>query len=957
MKDDALKAIADEAAKVSKDIDADTTLDNATKATQKDNVAKEATKATENIKAATDKQAVDDATKAGIEAIDAQHVASSKTVDVLKDDALKAIADEAAKVSKDIDADATLDNATKAVQKDNVAKEVTKATESIKAATDKQAVDDATKAGITAIDAQHVSGAKTVPVLKDDALQAIADEAAKVSEAIDADVTLDNATKATQKNNVAKEATKATDNIKAATDKQAVDDATKAGVEAIDAQHISGSKTVDVLKDDALKAIADEAAKVSKAIDADATLDNATKAVQKDNVAKAAAQATENVKSATDKQTVADMTAAGIQAIDAQHVPGTKTIAVLKDEALQAIADEAAAVKATIDQDVTLDNVAKATQKHNVDVEAQQAVTAIKAANDAQGIQDATAAGIKAIDAQYVPGQPLQKQQDQAKTAIDQEAQLVKDLIAKDPTLTDGQKADQTKAIDEVVINAKKLVDQATNAQGVKDATDQAKKDIHNQYQPGGSLVEQQNIAKSVIDQEAQKVKNQIAKDPTLTDSQKADQTKAVDDATLHAKQTIDSASNAQDVKNATTQGIAAIDSQYQPGTALSAQQTSALHAIEREAAKIKGQIDADVTLDDAAKNLQKANVDKEVKQAADAINSATDAQTIVNATSAGIKAIDAQYVPGTTALVDQQKAALQRIEDEAAAIKAVISQDKTLDNAAKEIQRANVDREAKKAHDSIKAATNAQGVKVATEAGIKAIDAQYVPGTTTLADQQKAAVQLIANEGARVKGEIDRDPTLDDAEKAVQKANVDREVQQATANINTTTDAQGVKNATADGVKAINAQHVSGTKSVDNLKHDANTAIDNEAAKVKQEIANDSTLDDATKQIQTNNVDQEAVKAKSAINAAIDKQGVANAQVAGIQAIDAQHVPGKPSAKVPEPVTPVIKPTSTKPAALPQTAKLTSDNTGKEAAVLASVLMTAGLFLGAKPKKREDEE
>ncbi|PVY84331.1 DUF1542 domain-containing protein, partial [Convivina intestini] len=763
----ALKAIADEEVKIRGIIDADVTLDNAEKATQQNNVIEETNKAVASIKAANDKQSIDNAKTSGLKAIDDQYIPGKVSLEDLKKNAIAAIDAEAVKIKGEIHSDVTLDDDEKNAQSAAVTEEAKKAKSNIDLAHDKQAVDDAKTVGIWAIDLCHTAGSKSIQDLKNDALKVIADEAAKVSKAIDADNTLDNATKAVQKNNVAQEAAKATENIKSVSDKQAVDNAVKAGIAAIDAQHVSGSKTVDVLKDEALKAIADEAAKVSQAIDADTTLDKAAKSVQKDNVAKEAAKATENIKAATDKQAVDDATKAGIKAIDAQHVSGSKTVPVLKDEALQAIADEAAKVSKDIDADATLDNVTKTTQKENVAKEATKATENIKAATDKQAVDDATAAGIKAIDAQHVSG---------SKTV---------------PVLKDE--------------------------------------------------------ALQAIADEAVKVSKEIDADATLDNATKAVQKENVVKEATKATESIKAATDKQGVDDATKAGIEAIDAQHVSGSkTVPVLKDDALKAIADEVAKVSKAIDADTTLDNATKAVQKDNVAKEAKQATENIKSANDKQGVDDATKAGIEAIDAQHIAGSKTVDVLKDDALKAIADEAAKVSKDIDADATLDNATKAVQKDNVAKEATKATESIKAATDKQAVDDATKAGIEAIDAQHVSGSKTVPVLKDEALQAIADEAAKVSQAIDNDATLDNATKAIQKDNVAKETAKATESIKAATDKQTVDDATKAGIEAIDAQHVSGSKTVDVLKDEALKAIADEAAKVSKDIDADATLDNA---------------------------------------------------------------------------------------------------------------
>ncbi|NSN07051.1 DUF1542 domain-containing protein, partial [Enterococcus faecalis] len=80
--------------------------------------------------------------------------------------------------------------------------------------------------------------------------------------------------------------------------------------------------------------------------------------------------------------------------------------------------------------------------------------------------------------------------------------------------------------------------------------------------------------------------------------------------------------------------------------------------------------------------------------------------------------------------------------------------------------------------------------------------------------------------------------------------------------------DSDGVNQAKADGIKAMDGQHKSGDP-VDNRKETAKADIDAAAAKVKGEIDADGTLTAEEKGKQKASVDQEAEKAKGAIDAA----------------------------------------------------------------------------------------
>ncbi|OAU19764.1 hypothetical protein PY78_13955, partial [Lacticaseibacillus rhamnosus] len=138
-----------------------------------------------------------------------------------------------------------------------------------------------------------------------------------------------------------------------------------------------------------------------------------------------------------------------------QHKAG-KTIDSRHDDAKQAIDDEAAKVIKAIDQDPTLTAAQKEAQKQAVATEADKAKKAIDAAGDADAVDQAKTAGIKAIDEQHKSGQTVDARKDDAKKAIDAEAGKVTDAIDHDATLTAAQKKRRSRQLLMRLIKLKK---------------------------------------------------------------------------------------------------------------------------------------------------------------------------------------------------------------------------------------------------------------------------------------------------------------------------------------------------------------------------------------------------------------------------------------------------------------------------------------------------------------------
>lgn len=93
---------------------------------------------------------------------------------------------------------------------------------------------------------------------------------------------------------------------------------------------------------------------------------------------------------------------------------------------------------------------------------------------------------------------------------------------------------------------------------------------------------------KKDLDDAAAKTKEKIAKDDTLTQTQKDAQNMKVDDATKAAKKAIDDAKNPTDIENAAKTGKTEIEKQYQAGTPIADQKTKAIADIDKVIADTK---------------------------------------------------------------------------------------------------------------------------------------------------------------------------------------------------------------------------------------------------------------------------------------------------------------------------------------------------------------------------------
>ncbi|MDW8731640.1 DUF1542 domain-containing protein, partial [Streptococcus suis] len=259
-----------------------------------DKAKEEADKA---IDTATDNAGVDAALEAGKTAIAGIDTSTSPKKAAAKEE-LKAAAEDAKNA---IDANDNLTDAEKQAAKDAVDAEVAKAEKAIDAATKADEVDAATLAGTKAIAADVLDAAKQ------DAKNKIAKDVEAANAAIESNPNLSEKEIADAKAAVADEAKKANDAIDAATTPEAVQEKEEEGTKAIAAD------VLDAAKLDAKNKIAKDLATVEAAIDANSNLSDGEKEVAKLAAQAKAAEAVANIEKATTPEAVQTLEDAAVK--------------------------------------------------------------------------------------------------------------------------------------------------------------------------------------------------------------------------------------------------------------------------------------------------------------------------------------------------------------------------------------------------------------------------------------------------------------------------------------------------------------------------------------------------------------------------------------------------------------------------------------------------------------------
>ncbi|MBW3253323.1 LPXTG cell wall anchor domain-containing protein [Streptococcus pyogenes] len=650
-KDEHKKALEAVAKRVTAEIEADPTLTPEVREQQKAEVQKELELATDKIAEAKDADEADKAYGDGVTAIENAHVIG-KGIEARKDLAKKDLAEAAAKTKALIIEDKTLTDDQRKEQLLGVDTEYAKGIENIDAAKDAAGVDKAYSDGVRDILAQYKEG-QNLNDRRNAAKEFLLKEADKVTKLINDDPTLTHDQKVDQINKVEQAKLDAIKSVDDAQTADAINDALGKGIENINNQYQHGDG-VDVRKATAKGDLEKEAAKVKALIAKDPTLTQADKDKQTAAVDAAKNTAIAAVDKATTAEGINQELGKGITAINKAYRPG-EGVKARKEAAKADLEKEAAKVKALITNDPTLTKADKAKQTEAVAKALKAAIAAVDKATTAEGINQELGKGITAINKAYRPGEGVKARKEAAKADLEKEAAKVKALITNDPTLTKADKAKQTEAVAKALKAAIAAVDKATTAEGINQELGKGITAINKAYRPGEGVEAHKEAAKANLEKVAKETKALISGDRYLSETEKAVQKQAVEQALAKALGQVEAAKTVEAVKLAENLGTVAIRSAYVAGlakdtdqatAALNEAKQAAIEALKQAAAETLAKITTDAKLTEAQKAEQSENVSLALKTAIATVRSAQSIASVKEAKDKGITAIRAAYVP-----------------------------------------------------------------------------------------------------------------------------------------------------------------------------------------------------------------------------------------------------------------------------------------------------------------------
>ncbi|WP_194101066.1 DUF1542 domain-containing protein, partial [Streptococcus pyogenes] len=699
------------------------------------------------------------------------------------------------------------------------------------------------------IPSQHQAG--TPEVARKTFLDNFEKEAQKELESIKNDVTLTDAEKATAKAKVEAQLQEAKDKAK---ESKSFDDL-KNIQDKFNSElpHTTGKPLKDQ-QSDAIAELEKKQQEIEKAISEDKTLSKDEKEKQiADSKAKLVAEK-EKVSKAPDADAVKKALESGKQEIAKAYVP--QNLEDHKKKLLAELKQKANDTEKAIDFDKTLTAKEKEEQKAKTKEELQKATEAVGAIDNREELDKKVPELKKAIQDSHVKGDL-----EGVKNKAIEDLQKVHDeTVAKingDDTLDKATKEAQVKEADKALAAGKDAITKADDADKVGAAVTEHTPKIKAAHKTG-DLKKVQEEANQALDKAAEKEREEINNDATLTTEDKAKQLKEVETALTKAKDNVKAAKTADAINDARDKGVATIDAVHKAGQDLGARKSGQVAKLEEAAKATKDKISADPTLTSKEKEEQSKAVNAELKKAIEAVNAADTADKVDDALGKGVIDIKNQHKTGDP-VVARREAHGKQLDRVAQETKDAIEKDPTLTTEEKAKQVKDVD------------AAKERGMAKLNEAkDADALDKAYGEGVTDIKNQHKSGDPIEARRGLHnksidevaqaTKDAITADTTLTEAEKETQRGNVDKEATKAKEELAKAKDADALDKAYGDGVTSIKNQHKSGDP-IEARRGLHNKSIDEVAQATKDAITADTTLTEAEKETQRGNVDKEATK------------------------------------------------------------------------------------------------
>ncbi|HEQ9028302.1 TPA: DUF1542 domain-containing protein, partial [Streptococcus pyogenes] len=732
------------------------------------------------------------------------------------------------------------------------------------------------------IPSQHQAG--TPEVARKTFLDNFEKEAKKEIESIKNDATLTDAEKATAKAKVEAQLQEAKDKAK---ESKSFDDLKNIQDKFNSELPHTPGKPLKDQQSDAIAELEKKQQEIEKAIEGDKTLPRDEKKKQIADSKERLKSDTQKVKDAKNADAIKKAFEEGKVDIPQAHIPGD--LNKDKEKLLAELKQKADDTEKAIDSDKALTAKEKEVQKAKTKEELQKATEAVGAIDNREELDKKVPELKKAIEDTHVKG----NLEGIKNKAIEDLKKAHTETVAKingDDTLDKATKEAQVKETDKALAAGKDAITKADDADKVSTAVTEHTPKIKAAHKTG-DLKKAQVDANTALDKAAEKEREEINNDITLTAKDKEQQLKEVETALTKAKDNVKAAKTADAINDARDKGVATIDAVHKAGQDLGARKSGQVAKLEEAAKATKDKISADPTLTSKEKEEQSKAVDAELKKAIEAVNAADTADKVDDALGKGVTDIKNQHKTGDP-VEARREAHGKELDRVAQETKGAIEKDPTLTTEEKAKQVKDVDVAKERGMAKLNEAKDAD-----------ALDKAYGEGVTDIKNQHKSGDPIEARRGLHnksidevaqaTKDAITADTTLTEAEKETQRGNVDKEATKAKEELAKAKDADALDKAYGDGVTAIENAHVIG-KGIEARKDLAKKDLAEAVAKTKALIIEDKTLTDDQRKEQLSGVDTEYAKGIENIDVAKDAAGVDKAYSDGVRDILAQYKEGQ---------------------------------------------------------------
>ncbi|HHJ7453061.1 TPA: DUF1542 domain-containing protein, partial [Streptococcus pyogenes] len=530
-----------------------------------------------------------------------------------------------------------------------------------------------------------------------------------------------------------------------------------------------------------------------------------------------------------------------------------------------------------LSKDNTLLQKDKGLKGKELEEQAIKADKSLQSANSLEELKQKEQEGVNSI--KYTPGLDIEIQKSAAIDNLKESYENLKSKIDLDKGLSSEEKENQKKLANEKLEEAISDIKNSAidNADKIAETTEKGKEKIQNQYHKGEDIEKQKQ---DFLEGELSQAKNaelfDIQNDNSLTSQEKKTEANKVNQKFEEAKLSLQKVVDKEGLIASKDKLISGIQNVHNKGDIAKVRESyiSSLKAVH------------DKTVDDIAKDpwLTKEQKTEQKNKAKEAFDNAeknikelTTADDIVQATSKHKGEIEASHTKGVKE--DVLKAAIDEIDEKLNEVKEQIQKDPTVSREDKEAKVKEATDKANIAKEEIAKQSNADDVKKVTSEEKPKVT--YTKGTL-LKDQLEKALKELEDQKEATDKEISEDSTLSAEQKATQKQETQKRLDEAKAKLQLLKpDVEGDNALTADNINAIvkegkpsiQKEYKKDDKTFEEHKKDFEAEVEKAKQAELDEVSNDKSMTTPEKEIAKAKVEEKAAEVLKSIDGVTSRE------------------------------------------------------------------------------------